>query len=131
MKRSPLTRKTPMKRTGRLKRGKGFHRYEGMAAFNLLVWDRDKGRSVLSGCQVREGTPAHHALPKRVLRRYGMESYVSDPRVGVTLTASEHEMVETGFLKIPRDCLPDGFFEAANEMGLDWWADAKYPKKED
>jgi len=132
MKRSPLTRKTPMKRTGKLKRKRGFHGYLGFADFNDAVWKRDLGRSIISKQLVRYGTPAHHAIPKRTLRQSEITyPYIYDPRIGVTLTAHEHELVELGHLKIWRSSLPACFFEAAEEMGMMEYVDRKYPTKED
>jgi hypothetical protein len=136
VKRTSLVRKTPMRRSGRLKRRKGFHRYEGMAEFNLLVWDRDRGRSILTGNPIKAGTPAHHAIPKRRLRQLeATYRFIYDPRIGVTLGPREHQAVETGYLKIRRDQLPACFFEAVEEIAAEDptiidYVDRKYPREE-
>lgn len=116
MKRTALRRRTPLR--VRLKPApKDPGRHE---------WGEGLGPCVVCGTGFR--VQGHHAVPKRVLKWYGLDASLWDIRNRVPVCRHDHESHETRARPIPRGLLPVSVFEFADEVGLGWYIDRHYPE---
>lgn len=71
----------------------------------------------------------HHIVPKRWLRNTGYGSRLWDTRNGMGLCRYHHGRHELRMQPVPFDLLPDGAYEFAIEVELDWLVDDTYPQE--
>jgi hypothetical protein len=69
---------------------------------------------------------AHHCLPARVLRTNGAHDYLWDPRLGIPLSSTVHELHTNRSQVIYRDQIPASVWEVCAELaardGTEWAA---------
>lgn len=123
MKRTPLTRKSRLKRTGWLKRG----RRKPVGVIVADIWREGLHEERCVVCGIGRNLDGHHAIPKRVLRRLGFGDYVMDKRNRVPACRHDHESHENRHRPIRRDELPASVFEFARDLCLEWYLDRHYP----
>lgn len=70
----------------------------------------------------------HHVLAKRHLKREGFAGRLWDTRNGMGLCAYHHARHEARMQPVPYDLIPEGAFEFALELGLDWILEREYPE---
>jgi hypothetical protein len=70
----------------------------------------------------------HHVIAKRHLRREGHGGRLWDARNGMGLCAYHHQRHELRVQPVPYELVPEGAFEFAIELGLDWIIDREYPE---
>jgi hypothetical protein len=70
----------------------------------------------------------HHIVPKQWLRSNGHGGRLWDTRNGMGLCRYHHGRHEARMQPVPRDLLPDGAWEFALELDVDWLLDNAYPE---
>ena len=120
MKRSPLKRKTGLRR-GRRK---------PVGVIVADIWREGLHGSKCVVCGTSRDIDGHHAIPRRVLVRLGFGDYVMDKRNRVPICRHDHESHECRHRPIQRRELPASVFEFAAELGLEWYLDKHYPAVE-
>ena len=121
MTRSPLKRKTGMKRGGWLRR-----RRKPVGVIVADIWRDGLHDCACVVCGTRRNLDGHHAIPKRVLLRLGLGDYVMDKRNRVPVCRHDHESHECAHRRILRAELPASVFEFVAELGLEWYLDRHY-----
>ena len=125
MKRSPLKRKSGLKRGGYLRRGR--RKPVGVIVADIWLEGWENGHCVV--CGTRCNLDGHHAIPRRVLIRLGFFEHVMDKRNRVWVCRHDHESHECRHRPILRAELPASVFEFASELGLEWYLDRHYPSE--
>lgn len=117
MKRSPLQRKT------RLRRG----RRKPVGVIVADIWRDGLHRERCVVCGTRSNLDGHHVVPRRVLIRNGFADFVMDRRNRAAACRRCHESHECRHRPILRGELPASVFEFAAELRLEWYIDRHYP----
>lgn len=119
MKRSPLKRKTGLRR--------GRRKPVGVIVADIWRDGLHSQRCVV--CDTRQNLDGHHAIPKRVLLRLGYGDHVMDKRNRVPVCRHDHESHESRHRPIRRDELPASVFDFATELGLEWYIERHYSEE--
>lgn len=122
MKRSPLNRRTPLRRGGWLRR-----RSKPVRVIVADIWREGIHDERCVVCGTDWNLDGHHAIPRRVLVRLGFADYVMDKTNRVPVCRHDHEAHENRHRPIRRDELPASVFEFARLLGLEWYIDRHYP----
>lgn len=91
------------------------------------IWRAGIHRCRCVVCGTSRDLDGHHAIPKRVLKRFGFRDHLLDIRNRVPVCRDDHESHENRSQPIPRELLPDSVFEFAAELGLTWYLERHYP----
>lgn len=124
MKRTPLTRRTPLKRGGWLRR-----RRKPVPVIVADIWREGLGPCAVCGARFR--VDGHHIIPKRILRALGFDALCMDKRNRLPLCRRHHERHEASVEPVPRELLPASVWEFADEIGLRWYVERHYKPGEE
>lgn len=97
-------------------------RPEDMSADELR--DRMRWKIVPVGCD------PHHILYAQTLRHHGHSDKLWDLRNRMILPRSTHARHHAGFAPILFEQLPVDAIQFAKEVGLYWWLEQHYPRRE-
>lgn len=126
MRRSPLKRGAPLKASRR----RQSNPMPAAAREARAAWAANLGPCAV--CPAEGGVcsgpvQGHHAIAKQSLKRHGLHRALWDLRNRVPVCEHRHEQHTTAHKPIPRELLPASVFEFAEEVGLTWWLDRRYP----
>lgn len=93
-----------------------------------LEWKR---RVCIRGCVMEHfhcgDLQAHHILTQQQLRKHGLKHLLWDTRNGLPLCDRAHDRHHSAHERIPRDLLPAGALQFAEEVGLMHLIERYYP----
>jgi hypothetical protein len=121
MKRSRMTRRTPLARRTWIRRPRG-----RTSVVVAEIWREGLFHERCVVCGGRRDLDGHHAIPRRVLIWHHLDAYLMDKRNRVPVCRHDHESHECRVRPIRRDELPADVFEFALEVGLLWYVDKHY-----
>jgi hypothetical protein len=92
------------------------------------LWRSDLGPCLFAGRDLCEGpVEGHHAILRQTLRHEGHVDHVWDRRNRVALCSRHHRRFHLGLLTINQRQLPPPVLEFAEELGLGWVIEKRYP----
>lgn len=126
LKRTPLTRKS------RLRKGRGFRRYEEQAALRERTIALHGPRSLLTPEIAHETLQCAHLIDKQWLAANHLEHVIQDERLCVMLSPDEHadhdNWARNGRGRISRKAVPPIAWVAAKRHGLTWRLELEFPR---